>query len=57
LRREGRPEANRADHELILAAILAGNATDAYELMRRHVTVQGDVLADYISMSNSPIGE
>jgi DNA-binding GntR family transcriptional regulator len=55
LRREGRPEANHADHERILAAIMAGNDAEAYELMRRHVTVQGDVLAEYISMSNSPI--
>jgi DNA-binding GntR family transcriptional regulator len=51
IRREGRAEANQKDHEAILAAILAGNSTEAYELLRQHNTIQGDVLAEYISMS------
>jgi DNA-binding GntR family transcriptional regulator len=57
LRQEGRTQANHSDHERILAAIMAGNALECYEVMRRHVTVQGDVLAEYISMDNSPIAD
>ena len=51
IRREGRAEANQKDHEAILKAILTGNSADAYELLRQHNTIQGDVLAEYISMS------
>ena len=51
IRREGRAEANQKDHQAILEAILKGNAADAYELVRQHNTIQGDVLAEYISMS------
>ncbi len=53
LRRNGRPEANQADHQRILDAIVAGNEAEAGDLMRRHVTVQGDVLAEYISMGEA----
>ncbi|RZL51632.1 MAG: GntR family transcriptional regulator [Variovorax sp.] len=49
LRQGGRAEANQADHGRVLEAIIAGDGTGAAELMRRHVTVQGDVLAEYIS--------
>jgi DNA-binding GntR family transcriptional regulator len=49
--RQGRAAANQQDHEQVLAAILAGNGDEAHELLRRHNTIQGDVLAEYISMS------
>ena len=55
LRSKGRPEANNDDHKLLLALIEAGNADQAYTLMRGHVTVQGDVLAEYISCSPRPV--
>lgn len=49
LRYPGRPEANYRDHEVILRALLAGESDEAAALFRKHTTVQGDVLADYIS--------
>ena len=55
LRSKGRPEANNEDHKALLALILAGKAEDAYFLMRGHVTVQGDVLAEYISCAPRPV--
>ena len=55
LRRDGRQLANQTDHEAILAAILEENAGAAYDLMRRHNTIQGDGLADYISMDGVQI--
>jgi DNA-binding GntR family transcriptional regulator len=53
LRQDGRSEANQWDHGRILEAILAGDGAAAADAMRRHVTVQGDVLAQYISMGDS----
>jgi DNA-binding GntR family transcriptional regulator len=50
LRRDGRQQANQSDHDEILATILEGNANAAYDLMRRHNTIQGDGLAEFISM-------
>lgn len=55
LRSKGRPEANNADHKALLELILAGGAEEAYALMRGHVTVQGDVLAEYISSAPHPL--
>lgn len=55
LRSKGRQEANNDDHKLLLELIGAGKAEDAYTLMRGHVTVQGDVLADYISCAPRPV--
>lgn len=55
LRQYGRSESNQVDHGRLLEAILAGDAQTAAEVMRRHVTVQGDVLAEYISMGDSTI--
>lgn len=52
LGQDGRHEVNQTDHEAILNAILAGNADEASDLMRRHNTVQGDVLAEYVSREN-----
>jgi DNA-binding GntR family transcriptional regulator len=50
LRQAGRSESNQNDHSRVLEAILAGDGAMAADIMRRHVTVQGDVLAEYISM-------
>jgi DNA-binding GntR family transcriptional regulator len=54
LRSKGRSEANNEDHKLILALISTGRAEEVYALMRGHVTVQCDVLAEYISSSPRP---
>jgi DNA-binding GntR family transcriptional regulator len=52
----GRSEANLKDHSALLAAIKSGSSDIAHELFRKHTTVQGDVLAEYIALasSNSP---
>jgi DNA-binding GntR family transcriptional regulator len=50
-RSKGRPDANNEDHRAILAALLQGDGDLAYSLMRAHVTVQGDILAEYISVT------
>lgn len=55
LSRPGLSEQNQQFHAAILEAILAGDNTEAFEQMRRHVTVQGDVLADYISMGEESV--
>jgi DNA-binding GntR family transcriptional regulator len=55
LRAQGRPEANNEDHRLILELLSAGKAEEVYTLMRGHVTVQGDVLAEYISSGPRPV--
>ena len=52
---QGRPEANNEDHRLVLDLLCAGKADEVYTLMRGHVTVQGDVLADYISSVPRPV--
>jgi DNA-binding GntR family transcriptional regulator len=55
LRSKGRPEANNEDHKLILELLSTGQAEEVYALMRGHVTVQGDVLAEYISSPPRPV--
>jgi len=55
LRSKGRQEANNEDHKVLLGLLDAGNADEAYTLMRGHVTVQGDVLAEYISCAPRPV--
>ncbi len=55
LSRPGFSEQNQHFHAAILEAILAGDNSEAFEQMRRHVTVQGDVLADYISMGEDNV--
>lgn len=55
LRSKGRQEANNDDHRVLLGLIDAGKAEEAYALMRAHVTVQGDVLAEYISCAPRPV--
>ncbi|WP_342363938.1 GntR family transcriptional regulator [Terrarubrum flagellatum] len=53
LRYPGRREANLKDHDDILKAIFNGDSETAYALFRKHTTVQGDVLADYISQPDA----
>jgi len=55
LRAKGRQEANNDDHKELLSLISTGKADEAYALMRGHVTVQGDVLAEYISCTPRPV--
>jgi DNA-binding GntR family transcriptional regulator len=55
LRAKGRQEANNEDHKELLSLVANGKADEAYALMRGHVTVQGDVLAEYISCSPRPV--
>ena len=43
------------DHRQILELLSAGKADEVYTLMRGHVTVQGDVLAEYISSGPRPV--
>lgn len=50
LRYPGQSESNQSDHGRILDAILAGDAIGAADVMRRHVSVQGEVLAEYIAV-------
>jgi DNA-binding GntR family transcriptional regulator len=56
LRYPGRPEANFDEHAEVLKSILSGDAEKAASLFRRHATVQGDALAEYISIFNSQGG-
>jgi len=53
LTRPGLCEQNQTFHAEILDAILAGDGEKAFDAMRRHVNLSGDVLADYISMDES----
>lgn len=53
LRYPGRPEDNLADHGAILDAIVQSDSDRAGQLLRKHTTVQGDVLADYISLTGN----
>ena len=55
LRSKGREEANHEDHTLLLKLIADGKADEVYALMRGHVTVQGDVLAEFISSAPRPV--
>lgn len=52
LGRGERQDQTQREHSTIVAAIQNGNADEAYDLMRRHNTVQGDALAEYVSMDS-----
>lgn len=49
----GRSDSNLRDHTEILQAIQQGDSGAAHELFRKHTTVQGDVLAEYIALASS----
>lgn len=49
LRRRGRLKASAGEHQTILDAISAGDPDRAEELMRAHISVQGDALTDILS--------
>jgi len=50
LRRPGRIPQSLAEHDAVVAAILAGDPEAAAEAMRGHVAVQGEVFSDLISL-------
>lgn len=50
LHQPGRIAQSLAEHEAVVAAILAGDADRAAEAMRAHVAVQGDVFTDLVSL-------
>lgn len=54
LRRVNRIDESFAEHEAVLAAILAGDADEADRLLQSHVTVQGGSFADFVA--NLPVG-
>lgn len=49
----GRSDSNLRDHTDILDAIKKGDSGAAHELFRKHTTVQGDVLAEYIALASA----
>lgn len=49
LNRPGRIHESLAEHKVVVQAILAGDAEAAGKAMYRHVNVQGDVFADFLS--------
>lgn len=49
LNRPGRVHESLAEHKAVVAAVLAGDAEAAARAMHRHVNVQGDVFADFLS--------
>jgi DNA-binding GntR family transcriptional regulator len=49
LNRPGRVHESLAEHKLVVAAILAGDPEASARAMHRHVNVQGDVFADFLS--------
>lgn len=53
LTRPGYSEQNLDFHNEIMEAVISGDGDKAFEIMRSHVTLSGDVLADFISMEAS----
>jgi len=49
LNRQGRVHESLAEHKEVVSAVLAGDAEAAEKAMYRHVNVQGDVFADFLS--------
>lgn len=49
----GRSEANLRDHAALLEAIQTASPERAHDLFRKHTTVQGDVLAEYIALASN----
>ncbi len=49
----GQAERNLRDHAEILHAILEGHSERAAELFRKHTTVQGEVLAEFIAVTSA----
>jgi DNA-binding GntR family transcriptional regulator len=50
LHQPGRIAQSLAEHDAVVEAIVAGNAEAAENAMRAHVTIQGDVFSDLISL-------
>ncbi len=54
----GRMGKSHAEHEAIIKAIDSGNADKAQKLMRDHVNMLGEVVADFIaSFAGLPVPE
>ncbi len=53
----GRAEENLRDHAAILEAIQQGDPDGAYGRLRRHTTIQGDIFAEYISLTSQHAAE
>jgi DNA-binding GntR family transcriptional regulator len=53
LHQAGRLANSFAEHHAVLNAILRGDAETAGRLMQRHVNIQGDVFADFVSSLSS----
>ncbi|HKS86372.1 MAG TPA: FCD domain-containing protein, partial [Pseudolabrys sp.] len=54
----GRMTKSQAEHEAIIKAIESGNADEAQRLMRGHVNMLGEVVADFIaSLAGLPVPE
>jgi DNA-binding GntR family transcriptional regulator len=51
----GNAEHDFHDHCTLLHAFERREAELAYQLMRRHATIQGDVLAEFLSKTNEPL--
>ncbi len=49
----GRPQANLRDHVATLRAIVESDPERAHNVFRKHTTIQGDVLAEYIAMASN----
>ena len=49
----GRSESNLRDHAALLEAIMSGASDVAHDLFRKHTTMQGDVLAEYIAQAST----
>lgn len=54
LTRPGYSQQNLAFHSEIMEAVISGDGDKAFEMMRSHVTLSGNVLADFISMGEGP---
>jgi len=50
----GRAADNLADHAAVLEAIQRQDGEAAYRLFRQHTTIQGDVFAEYVSLTGGP---
>ena len=57
LRVRGRMTESMAEHDIILAALKAGDANSAVETMRKHIDIVGVRFNDLVSSFNSILGE
>jgi len=53
----GRAEENLRDHAAIMEAVQQGDPEIAYRRLRQHTTIQGDIFAEYISLTGQRAAE